>query len=227
VVETAPWPPMLVTTPTHLRSLTKSNGSWIQLVGILSATDTLSEKLAQETYSALGQSPYEIYGSTETLSFASRELLRESLWRPYKNIRLRQDEAGQTILESPHLKAPALLQDSFIIEVNGQFALQGRDLDLIKIGGKRASLSELNRRLNDIEGIEDGFFFIQKKVPDESRLIAVVVSCLDKQAIRKGLQPYLDEVFLPRKIHYISAIPRNEVGKLAKVDMENILAGLI
>ena len=114
-----------------------------------------------------------------------------------------------------------------MIEANGLFALQGRDLDLIKIGGKRASLAELNRRLNDIEGIEDGFFFIQKKVPNESRLIAVVISHLDKQTIRKELQPYLDEVFLPRKIHYVSAIPRNEVGKLAKADMENLLAGLI
>ena len=43
----------------------------------------------------------------------------------------------------------------------------------------------------------------------------------------QGLQPYLDEVFLPRKIHYVSAIPRNEVGKLTKAEMEKILAGLI
>ncbi len=225
-VETASWPCLLTTTPTHLRSLTKANGLWGKLAGVLSATEELSEKLAQETYATLGLSPYEIYGSTETLSFASREPLRESLWQPYKNIRLSQDKAGHTILESPHLPSPTLLQDSFRIEADGRFALQGRDLDLIKIGGKRTSLAELNRRLTDIEGVEDGFCFVRNGVPGEGRLTAVVVSRLDKQAIRKGLQPYLDEVFLPRKIHYVSAIPRNEVGKLTKAGMEKLLADL-
>ena len=226
VVETAPWPAVLATTPTHLRSLVKTNGPWAKLVGVLSATDALSEKLAQETDAALGQSPQEIYGSTETLSFASREPLRESLWRPYTNIRLIQDETGQTRLESPHLQAPILLQDSIKVEANGQFAVLGRHSDLIKIGGKRASLAELTRRLKDIAGVEDGFCFVQEGEQGEARLGIVVVSKLDKQGIREGLRPYLDEVFLPRKIHFVECLPRNEVGKLAKAEVERLLAGL-
>jgi acyl-coenzyme A synthetase/AMP-(fatty) acid ligase len=226
VLETSPWPAVLATTPTHLRALTKANVPWTKLVGILSATDALSEKLAQETYTQLGISPYEIYGSTETLSFASREPLRESLWQPYQNIRLGLNECGQARLESPHLAVSTVLQDSFKISANGQFALQGRDLDLIKIGGKRASLAELNRRLNDIEGVADGFCYMLHDEQGDGRLAAVVVSQLDKQTIRKALQAYLDEVFLPRKIHYVSAIPRNAVGKLTKAEMDSILAGL-
>jgi acyl-coenzyme A synthetase/AMP-(fatty) acid ligase len=227
VVETAPWPAVLATTPTHLRSLTKTNGSWGKLVGVLSATDALSEKLARETDSILGQSPREIYGSTETLSFACREVLRESLWQPYASIRLIQEETGLTYLESPHLQAPVQLQDAFRVEADGRFAVLGRDIDMVKIGGKRASLAELNRRLKDIAGVEDGFCFVQKGGPSEGRLAAMVVSRLDKQCILEGLQPYVDNVFLPRKIYFVATIPRNEAGKLPKAEMEKLLADLV
>jgi acyl-coenzyme A synthetase/AMP-(fatty) acid ligase len=226
-IETAPWPAVLASTPTHLRSLIKFEGNWDKLAAIISATDTLSEKLACEIESILGQSPREIYGSTETLSFASREPLRESLWRPYPGSRLIQNENGQTRLESNHLPEPVPLQDSVRLEADGRFAVLGRHLDMVKIGGKRASLAELNRRLKDIDGVEDGFCFIQENGGNEGRLAAVVVSRLDKQSIRSGLQPYVDEVFLPRKIHFVSAIPRNETGKLARAEMEKLLAGLV
>jgi len=222
-IKTAPWPTLLASTPTHLRSLIKAEASWDNLAGIISATDTLSEKLAGEAAAILGQSPREIYGSTETLSFASRETLRENLWRPYSGCRLIQDASGKTRLESQHLPKAVPLQDSLQIEADGRFAVLGRDQDMVKIGGKRASLTELNRRLNDIDGVEDGFCYVQ----DNGRLAAVVVSQLNSQAIRLGLQPYVDEVFLPRKIHFVTAVPRNETGKLVKVELEKLLAILV
>ena len=226
VVEASPWPAVLASTPTHLRSLAKSTGPWDRLAGIISATDALSEKLALATETALGQSPHEIYGSTETLSFASRDPLRESLWRPYTNARLLEDASGQARLESPHLPSPALLHDKLRIEADGRFAVLGRHADLVKIGGKRSSLTELDRRLKDIDGVDDGFCYVQESGQYEGRISAVVVSRLDRQAIREGLRPYLDEVFLPRQIHFVGRLPRNAVGKLAKQEMERLLAGL-
>jgi acyl-coenzyme A synthetase/AMP-(fatty) acid ligase len=193
---------------------------------VLSATDTLSEKLAYETDSILGASPHEIYGSTETLSFACRETLRESLWKPYAKIRLVQDGADLTYLDSPHLQAPALLHDTFKVEADGRFAVLGRHSDMVKIGGKRASLTELNRRLKDIAGVEDGFFFVQVGAFSEDRLAAVVVSQLDKQCIWERLQANVDKIFLPRNVYSVATIPRNEAGKLAKAEMEKLLAGL-
>lgn len=224
VVETASSPVVLATTPTHLRSLTKAGGSWSNLIGVLSATEALSEKLARETDSVLGLSPREIYGSTETLSFASRKILHESLWQPYANIQLISEENGGTYLKSPHLLAPVLLQDTFKIEPDGRFAVLGRNSDMIKIGGKRASLAELNQRLKDIKGVEDGFFFVHEGESSTGRLVAVVISQLAKQDILKGLQPYVDPVFLPRKIVFVATIPRNEAGKLPKAEMEKFIA---
>ena len=226
-IETAPWPAMLICTPAHLNALLSSASEWNNLVGIISATDTLPEKLAQKTLAILGQSPHEIYGSTETLSFACREILRDELWRPYTGSKLMQDKNGQTQLISPHLSQPVILTDRFKIAADGRFTVLGRHEDMIKIGGKRASLSELNRRLNDIDGVDDGFCFVQQQASGKARLAAVVVSRLDKQEIRLGLQPYLDDVFLPRKIHFVDTIPRNPTGKLTKIEMEKILAELV
>lgn len=222
-VKTARWPTILVSTPTHLRSLIKADAPWDNLAGIISATDTLSEKLAAETATILGQSPREIYGSTETLSFASRLTLHENLWRPYSGCRLNPDKSGQTRLESKHLPEAVQLQDNIQIEADGRFTVLGRNRDMVKIGGKRASLTELNRRLKDIDGVEDGFCYIQ----ENGRLAAVVISQLTNQAIRLGLRPYVDEVFLPRKIHFVTAIPRDESGKLAKAEQEKLVGGLV
>ncbi len=94
------------------------------------------------------------------------------------------------------------------------------------MSGKRSSLAELNRRLKNIEGVDDGFCFIQETAANESRLAAVVVSRLDRHGIREGLRPYVDEVFLPRKIYFVDRLPRNTLGKLAKSEMEKLLARL-
>lgn len=224
VVNNAAWPAVLVTTPTHLRHL--SAGDWHNLSAVISATDTLSEKLARDTHAILGQSPVEIYGSTETLSFAHRQTLCDSLWQLYPGCRLWQDDQGQTWLRAAHLPATVILHDRISLDAQDRFAVLGRRGDMVKIGGKRASLSELNRRLLDIEGVEDGFFYLQHSEVGEDRLAAVVVSSLRKQQIRQGLQPYLDEVFLPRKIHFVAAIPRNQAGKLSKSAQESLLAAL-
>jgi hypothetical protein len=37
--------------------------------------------------------------------------------------------------------------------------------DLVKIGGKRESLSGLSYKLKKIDGVDDGIFFIPKAVP--------------------------------------------------------------
>lgn len=225
-VETAPGPAMLVSTPTHLRLLVKAGGSWNNLLGILSATDTLSEQLGREARAILGQSPHEIYGSTETLSFANRETIRDQRWQPYRGVRLNPDADGGTLLQSPHLPTPVALQDYFDIGADGRFTVLGRQDDMVKISGKRASLSELNRRLKDITGVEDGFCYVQRQGPHQGRIAAVVVGDLDKQSVRAGLVPYVADVFVPRKIDFVSRIPRNDSGKLTRNELEKLLAEL-
>ena len=76
----------------------------------------------------MGARLQEIYGSTETLSFASRATVGETHWRPYPGIVLAQDDQGQTLLMSPHLDDVLPLQDRVQIETDGCFSVLGRCL---------------------------------------------------------------------------------------------------
>lgn len=225
-LRTAPLPCLLATTPTHLSALIRTGGEWPNLRGILSSTARLSDSLARQAEAATGAGVREIYGSTETLSFASRQTARETLWRPYGEARLTPAGNDGAWLTAAHLPSKAWLEDLFRIEPDGRFEVLGRAADLVKIGGKRGSLADLNRRLADLAGVEDGLFYTYEDARGELRTGAVVVSGLSKQAIVSGLRPFLDEVFLPKRIRYVRRIPRNSVGKILKDDLERLLAAL-
>lgn len=210
----APLPCLLATTPTHLSALARSGGEWPNLEGILCSTASLAEDLARQAEAATGAVVREILGSTETLSFATRRTTGETLWRPYREAGLRPEGREAAWLSSPHLESPVLLEDRFRIEPDGRFQLLGRSGDMIKIGGKRGSLADLNRRLATIEGVDDGLFYTYRNSRGECRTGAVVVSRLHKDDILAALRSYVDEVFLPRRVHYVERIPRNLLGKV-------------
>jgi acyl-coenzyme A synthetase/AMP-(fatty) acid ligase len=125
---------------------------------------------------------------------------------------------GQTALHAAHLTEAYTLQDSIEVLDQHQFKLLGRNADMIKIAGKRTTLAELNQRLQNIAGVEDGVFFLQTE-----RLNAIVVSSLSKTEIRDALRPYLDPVFLPRHIYFVQKLPRNETGKITKAALAHLI----
>lgn len=226
VLNTSLWPTVLVTTPAHLRHFIDLNLADTKLQKIISATDTLSSKLAQQCQEHLGLSPLEIYGSTESLSFASRETLQGDMWQLYEGCQITPNQAGNSLLTAKHLSEPLILQDQIQQHQEQYFTVLGRHHDMLKIAGKRASLNELNRLLNDIDGVEDGFFFVITDSRTDNRLGAVVVSQLDKSAIKHALAPHIDEVLLPKKIHFVDRIPRNPAGKLLQAEQEKLLSNL-
>jgi acyl-coenzyme A synthetase/AMP-(fatty) acid ligase len=218
-------PCLLATTPVHLRALCGTAAEWPNLQAILCSTASLSQSLALKVEQTTGAALWEIYGSTETLSFALRATARETVWRPYADVSVfHEAEEGAATLSSPHLAGPTRLQDLLRIEADGGFTLLGRCADMVKIGGKRVSLAELNRRLTDIDGVEDGVCLAMPDAQREFRVMAVVVSDLSKQDIAEALRPYLDEVFLPKRIDFVEKIPRNGVGKVARAELEKLVA---
>lgn len=102
----------------------------------------------------------------------------------------------------------------------------GRADDVVKVGGKRASWSELNERLRAVPGVNDGFFHGYTDAPGEFRLCAIVAGSASKSAILEALRSQIDPVLLPRRVHKVDAIPRNETGKLVKSARDELLAAL-
>ncbi len=108
---------------------------------------------------------------------------------------------------------------------DGQFRLLGRQKDLINIAGKRASLAALNQQLAEIEGVVEGLFLPPDEAdPESQRLWAVVVAPdLSERQLIAALALRLDPVFLPRPLLKVTALPRNETGKVTREALRTLL----
>lgn len=99
--------------------------------------------------------PDEIYGSTESGVIACRQRLQDNApWQPFPGIRFQPQ--GNTIrLFSPLIADDngTVIDDILHFNESGQFQLAGRRDRVVKIEEKRISLSEVEYRLLQLDGI--------------------------------------------------------------------------
>jgi acyl-coenzyme A synthetase/AMP-(fatty) acid ligase len=222
----APRPRILVTTPTHLRALTADAPLVPPADLIICATAPLAPQLAAKAEAAFGCPLMEIYGCSEAGQIASRRTVAGAGWRCLPGITLRE-EAGQMVASGGSVDMAAQLQDVIELEGPERFYLHGRNADLVNIAGKRSSLSFLNFHLNSIEGVADGFFIMRGEEGDaQNRPMAFVVAPgMTVEAVMAALRQRIDPAFLPRPLCLVDALPRNEVGKLPRAEIERLMAG--
>jgi acyl-coenzyme A synthetase/AMP-(fatty) acid ligase len=207
-----------------MKSCLDARLSWPEIEYVLSATAPLEVSLAARAERDFNCPVLEIYGCTESGSLASRRTLDGRRWLLYEGSCLRQIPEGYCV-SGPNLPADIALHDVIEPLCSRRFLLHGRHADMVNMAGKRASLEDLNLRLRSIEGVEDAIFIIPD--PDRqrvSRLAALVVAPdLDTDAIRKQLALLIDPVFLPRPLHRVEKLPRNETGKLPRAALLELL----
>ncbi|NPD65750.1 acyl-CoA synthetase [Lichenicola cladoniae] len=219
----APAPRVLVTTPLQLRALVESGITLSPLRMVISATAPLAVELASQAETRWNSRVQEIYGATEIGSIASRRTVSGDIWTLYPGIAFRPGSDGRTEVVAPPA-TPHPISD--MIETTGLdgadlggFRLLGRPGDLLKFGGKRASLAGLNAILNSIPGILDGVFH----APDDTGLrlarrmqVFVVSPTRSADDLLAELRSRIDPAFLPRRVVMLDALPRNEVGKITR-----------
>ena len=212
-----PAPRILVTMPVHIRVCVAARSRLPELQCILSATAPLPVSLAKQAETLFETSVYEVYGFTEAGSLATRRTVAGETWHVLDGIALRQ-ESDRYFLQAPYLPQPIPFPDLVSLQGPHQFVLHGRGTDLVNIGGHRGSLGDLNHKLSEIEGVQDGTFFL----PDDTgtsvtRLTAFVVAPgKSAKQILSALREVIDPVFLPRPLHVVPTLPRNETGKLTR-----------
>jgi acyl-coenzyme A synthetase/AMP-(fatty) acid ligase len=220
-----PRPRVLVSTPVHLRAIVGSDQTFPQVDVIVSATAPLDQPLAAAVTAKLGGEMVELFGSTETCVFASRLTAREEQWRLYEGVRL-EPRADGTLVHAPWFVEPVLLQDVVELQPGNRFVVRGRSSDMIEVAGKRASLSDITRRLLAIEGVEEAAVFQPESdaVGTIRRLAALVVApTLTAREVLDQLASGVDSAFLPRPLVIVDKLPRNELGKLPR---ESLLRAL-
>lgn len=211
-----PAPRVLVTTPVHLRALVASGTALPALQFVLSATAPLSPALAADCEAAWQAPVLEIYGCTEAGSTAARRTLDGPRWRLLPDMALREQADGAAIVQAAHLPEPVPLQDVLELEDAEHFRLVGRSSDLLKVAGKRASLAHLTQQLQAIPGVEDAVIFNAGDGETARPAALVVAPTLSEAAILQALARQVDAAFLPRPLRKVVRLPRNELGKLPR-----------
>lgn len=217
---------VLVTSPAHLRYLAPAIAENPMIRCVLSSTAPLSRGLAAQVERD-GCPLFEIYGSTETGSLAWRQTTVGDIWEPMDTFQLIETPRGWSAV-APHLSGTMPLGD-LLERVGTGFRLTGRQSDMVQIAGKRQSLSALNAALQSMPGIQDGI--VLRRIVDSEDKLAVAIVPLDKErdapdhlhrAARRHMLRHLDPVFVPRRMHFIEALPRNETGKIMSADLQRI-----
>ena len=214
-----------IATPMHLRSVVQAAESVATCSLVIVSTMPLAPVLARDSERLIGAPVLEIYGSTETGALAMRRTARETRWLPLDGVRLETGPAGATVGHGAHFASPVTLLDELVVDADGRFTLLGRQGDLIKIAGRRASLAGLNLLLRELPGLDDGVFYLPDIGDATPRLCLIYAGTpLDHAAARRWLRARVDPVFLPRVFIRLDRLPRSESGKLRRQMLDLVYA---
>ncbi|WP_313701803.1 AMP-binding protein [Pantoea sp.] len=193
---------------------------------IVSAGGTLRVSDAEQVRQRFGCQVSEIYGSTETGILAWRRCDRpDAPWRSFPEVRLEQVTPDRWQVWSPLIgdNNGLTLDDRLNMQPDGGFQLAGRHDRIVKIGDKRISLSEIERRLTDLPEIEDAVALIVTR--HDRQAIGVVLSLnstLDEAALhqrrqqwKRQLQRWLEPLAMPRYWRIVATIPVTTQSKRA------------
>jgi acyl-coenzyme A synthetase/AMP-(fatty) acid ligase len=219
---------VIVTSPAHLGRLSglAPLAPARRPRGIFSAGAPLSFAAARETVAILGVCPTEIFGSTETGAIATRrQTSDQQAWQALPGIAIASDAEGRLKLRSPFLGNDDWFETEDIIEPAARgFHLRGRADRIVKIEGKRISLTGIEQALGRLPWTEAA---AAVALPgDPIRLAVLVVPSEAGRAklveigrfrfgrlLRKALSDTQEPAGLPRLWRFGDELPSGHMGK--------------
>jgi acyl-coenzyme A synthetase/AMP-(fatty) acid ligase len=230
---------VLVSVPAHLRALKILDPESLpNLARVFSSGAPLPPDTAMLLHARFGWSVTEVLGSTETGGIAWRvsgpeiasvhdddEALLARIWTPLPHVRVDVDIHGQLLVDSPFLPPegarpwPTADRIELVDDSAGvRFRHLGRSDGVVKIGGKRVSLAEIERRLLAIDGVEDAAVWVVEVdgVRGNETVALVVAPGCSPEHLRTELRQWLDPVVIPRRLRLVDALPREANGKLTR-----------
>lgn len=230
-------PSVLIASPAHLKRL-PDQLDWpsVQRAGlraVFSSGGALSPEAAHECLRLTGQTPIEIYGSSETGGIAWRQCATESIvrWTPLPGVEVQvADDLLQ--VRSAHLSDTQWFAstDRVALQADG-FELLGRSDRIVKIEEKRISLTALDAGLLASGCLEAVATFV---LPGARSTLAVVAApnakgwtLLQQQGksalnrlLRACVAGQIETSALPRRWRYAWSLPVNSQGKTTQAALE-------
>ncbi|MCA1771677.1 MAG: AMP-binding protein [Halomonas sp.] len=231
--------PVVVSSPAQLTRLPE-HLPWRDLprpLRVFSSGAPLSSEHAQRTESLLDAPVIEIYGSTETGGIAHRRQSQRAIWQPLPGVQVSCEEAHLAV-RSPFLQDPQQWwqQPDRVAPVQSGFELLGRADRVVKIAGKRVSLSHIERTLATAEEVNDARCIDLGRSDGRLGVVAVLPSALIPhehttrhaliQRLRAHLSHHLERVTIPRYWRFVDALPCNAQSKLDRSLINQLFADL-
>lgn len=222
----------LVSSPSHLSRMNTSL-QWHEMHGrCLSVTSSAAPLNADDSLQVAGllqTDVREIYGSSETGAIAWRRQSggKDGLWRALPGLKLKPSAAQTLLVSSPYLEddEPLELPDQVEFDNGGAFRLLGRIDRIVKVEGKRVSLSAIEQALIQSELIKNCKVLTIERKRVETAVVAELsengVNELQSQGrrivigrLRSLLKQSFEAVILPRRWRFVENLPYNSQGKL-------------
>ena len=215
---------VLVAVPPHLQALAEHVEVPLPRLARVFSSAAPLPAATSVALAARGMVVTEVLGSTETGGIAHRSLA-DAIWTPLPQVTCSVDAEGQLSVDAPWLSPsaprPVLTADRVALEGPG-FRHLGRSDTVVKVGGRRIDLGEIETRLTRIEGVREArVLAIESPRMRGIELVAVVASQLPLTAasLRRELAAHVDPVALPRRFRVVPALPRTATGKLLRADL--------
>ena len=213
---------VLVSVPVHYRIL---NGAAIHARHLriaFSSAGPLDREDGIYFYRQTGVGLEEIYGSTETGGIAckcaavGRELLEPFAWVQCKT---REERiCVKSLLISPDLPVDEqgfyMTGDRVKFESGGGFILLGRADGVVKVGGKRVDLNEVQDKIKLIPGICDAFVVsLPGRKGRDADIAAVIEGDIAEAELKRILSEKFEPFAVPRRVRLVGKIPATSTGK--------------
>jgi len=232
---------IIITAPAFLKraaEMESSSGFFLKSPWIFSAGAVLAPEAAQKISEVFGFWPVEVYGSTETSGIAWRQSANGPEWTVFDNAQISQNRDGCLIIRSPYIKDPAGYETADMVDIleDGRFLLKGRLDSMVKIEGKRISLTEIEDRILQ-SGLASDVCVISMEDKRQYLAAAIVFNNkgkerfngLEKHEInkfwREHLLKYLDNIVIPKKWRYPEQLPLDAQGKKIKENIRILFSG--
>lgn len=226
----------LISSPAHLSRIPE--GFVLAEPGslIFSSGAPLSFEASSDALAKLGSRPLEILGSTETGGVAWRaQATMLEPWTTLPGVRIMADEADVLLVSSPYVTEPGYVSLGNVVELHDErhFSLGARSDRIVKVEGKRVSLTRVEEVLGRLEEVED--VAVIDVSARRHALGAVVVLSPKGQArldalgrfrfsisLKQALSQQLDSLELPRLWRFVPEVPVNAQGKRLANDLRDL-----
>ncbi|UTW03888.1 acyl-CoA synthetase [Amphritea atlantica] len=222
---------VLISTPSHLGRINTSV-AWSEVAercrSVLSSAAPLSREHSLLVANLLKAPVREIYGSSETGAIAWRvqSETADGAWEGIPGVALTQTESSLLRVDGKHVgESPFDMADRVEFVAGGRFQLLGRIDRIVKVEGKRVSLTEVEREVQRSEFIAVAKAVVITRKRTELALVAELTAAgrrelalIGKRKLQRQLRQHLENCFepvlLPRRWRFVEQLPYNSQGKL-------------